>query len=307
MEEMEFENIPSKRLPTSIDSKNPDILSLPNKPEVEKLSIWIIVRRYTGAFFIYLVYWLTLFGALKLTLGSNLSLEKARELVDSGVIDSVSEYGWGDHYILFFISFCFSTFCSAVLSGATAKKRGGIIASIANIPMLSMIALMCYLFYSGKTLYENRLPWSVVLPLSLISSCYLAIRGGRAGEQWQNKTFSSSTIFGIRPIHWWWLIFPLNLTILTLVPKILGVLPLIVSSTLVSQTKYCVLLFFLFVAGVTSIYFIIWGWYKAFRLLSANSNINKFRRALKVLFYLFGIPILVDVLLALVIILIRYL
>jgi hypothetical protein len=173
--------------------------------------------------------------------------------------------------------------------------------------MLSMIALMCYLIYSGKTLYENRIPWSVVLPVSLISSFYLPIRGGRAGEQWQNKIFSSSTIFGIRPIHWWWFIFPLNLTILTLVPKILAVLPLIVSSTLASQTKYCVLLFFLFVTCVTSIYFIIWGWYKTFRLLSANSEINKLKRALKVLFYLFGIPILVDVLLALVIISIRYL
>lgn len=304
---MKFKNIPSEKHITGINSEIVDILPLSSNLEVKKISIWITVRRYTGAFFLYLIYWLTIFGALKIALGSNLSLEKARELVDAGVIDSVSQYGWGVHYILFFISFCFSTFCSAVLSGATAKKRGSIIASIANIPVLSVMALMCYLIYSGKTLYENRIPWSIVLSLSLISSCYLAIRGGSAGEQWQNKTFSSSTIFGIRPIHWWWFIFPLNLTILTLVPKILGILPSIVSSTLVSQTKYCVLLFFLFVACATSVYFIVWGWYKALRLLSVNSNINKFKIALKVLFYLFGIPILVDILLVLVIILIRYL
>ena len=266
--------------------------------------------RKAGAIFIYIIYCLTLFEALKKSFGTSFYYKEARELVEAGVIDSIWEYGWGDHYILFFISFCFSIFCSAILSGATAKKRGDIIASVANIPILFLIGLICYLHYTDKIFLENPTGWGIILPLSFIGSCYLALKGGKIGEQWQNNNFSSNTIFGIRPIHWCWLIFPLNLVILTVVPKVIGALALLAGSTasaLSSQTKDTVLCFLMFIAVVTSLSFIIWGWYKAFRLLSVNSEakLNKFRIALSVLFYLFGIPIFADVLLALLVIAIR--
>lgn len=282
-----------------------------NTPEADQKSqsqsIWISIRRYIGAFFIYLIYWLTVFGAFRLSVGTNLSLEEARELVETGVIDSVSEYGWGDHYIWFLITFCFASYWSAILAGATAKKRGAMVAGIANIPLVVPISFLCVCLYISRIEIEPPIAWGIILPVSVLGSIFLSIVGGSAGERWQNSMFSSKTILGIRPLHWWWLIFPLNLTILTLVPKVLGGLSFIVSSTLVSQTKYCVLLFFMFVACATSIYFITWGWYKAFRLLSAYSmpRLSRFRTVLSVLFYLFGIPISIDVLFALVIIIIR--
>lgn len=297
MEEMEFENIPSKRHITAIDSKNPDMLSLPNNPEVKKLSIWIIVRRYIGAFFLYLIYWLTLFGALKQVVGATLSPKEASELVDEGFINSIWDYGWGEHYIWFLISICVVTFCCGGISGATAKKKGGIVATIANMPILVLIILMCYLHYRGSTFFKSVIPWIAVLPLSAIGSSFMAFLGGRKGEQLQNSLFRSNTILGIRPVHWWWLIFPLHFIILELIPKVGATLRFILAAPLIRETKYSVVLFIMFVAFATFIYFVIWGWFKTFQLLSLEhkTNLGKCGIVLSILFYLWGIPILFDV------------
>lgn len=258
------------------------------------ISRWIVLRRYIGAFFIYIIYWGTVFGAIGHVAGATLSPKEAGELVEEGVIHTIWEYGWGDHYIWFLIVACFVTFCCAALAGAAAKKNGRIIASVANVPILLSLALMSYLHYHGTLSAASPVAWGIILPLSVVGSIYFAFLGGARGERIQQKEFDDNTILGIRPIHWWWFIFPINLGIQTLLPRIVGALRLLLGSTLAMETKHSVMLFLMFVALATFAYFILWGWYKTFRLLSIDHNIDFGRCGIvfRVLFFLFGIPLL---------------
>lgn len=268
--------------------------------EAKEWTMWVTLRRYVGSLFIYLVYWLTLWGAIRRAVPATLSYDKATEQIEAGIIESVWEYGWGDHYILFLIAFCVVTYTCAVLAGATAKKKGALVASIANLPIIIFMSLITWFFYTAAENIDGLSPiaWKIVLPTSVLGSIFLCIVGGSAGQRWQNGAFRSNTIFGIRAYHWWWLIFPLNLVILELVPKIVGTLVLLVGGASMRETKYGVLFFLMFVVSATFIYFIVWGWYKALCLLSTSRRIKlrRWRTALRVLFYLFGIPLLCDVL-----------
>lgn len=271
------------------------------------LSFWVSVRRYIGSLFIYLIYWLTIWGALKQVVGATLSPEKAKELVENGVINSVWGYGWGNHYVWFLIALCLTTYCSAILAGATAKKKGAVVGGIVNLPIVVFLSIFCFSLYTSQIEVENQLSWKIVSAISILGSLFFSIAGGLLGEKWQNSTFKSNTIFGIRPVHWWWLIFPLYFVIQELVPKIVATLGFLFGSTLIEETKYSVLLFLIFVAFATFIYFIMWGWFKTFRLLSLEhkTNLGKFRIVLSVLFYLWGIPLLFDVFCILIYILFR--
>lgn len=269
------------------------LLDIDKRPR--KWGFWITIRRYVGGFFIYLLYWLTLWGAFTRVVGATLSGHHASELVEEGAIESIWDYGWGNHYIWFLFIFCFVTYCSAVLAGATAKKKGVVVAVIANLPVVVFSSLACILLYVSQIKVESSIAWKVVLPVSILGSIFFSVVGGSAGERWQNNTFSSKTIFGIRPLHWWWLIFPLNLVIQTLIPKIMTALAFLVGSTLM-DIKNSVFLFLMFVVITTFIYFVIWGWYKSFCLLSIEykGKVSKCGIVLRVLFYLFGIPLLFE-------------
>ena len=264
------------------------------KYELQKESILIPMRRYTGALLIYPIYWITTWGAFTRVVGATLSSKKAQEQVERGIIDSVWEYGWGDHYICFLIVFCLVTYCCAVLAGATAKKRGSIIASIANLPVIVFLSLFYFWLHMSQTEIEISMSWKFVLPVAVLGSVFFSAIGGSAGQRWQVNSFGNNTILGIRPIHWWWFIFPISLAIQTLVPKIVAAFGLLLGSTLVMETKYSVMLFLIFVALATFAYFILWGWYKTLHLLSIshNADLGRCGIALRVLFFLFGIPIL---------------
>lgn len=168
-----------------------------------------IVRRYVGSLFVYLIYWLTLWGAMTKVIGASLSPDKARELVESGVIESIWEYGWGNHYIWFLTSFCFVTFCCASLVGATAKKKGPFVASIANLPIIIFMLLICWLFYGNavEINVESPIAWKIILPLSVAGSICFSILGGNAGKIVQESDFKEKDVLGIRPFHWSWLWF----------------------------------------------------------------------------------------------------
>ncbi len=181
--------------------------------ELRDWTLWMNVKRYAGALFLYFIYWLILWGSMTKVIGATLSPDKARKLVEIGEIESVWEYGWGDHYIWFLISFCFVTFCSAVLAGATAKKKGVLVASIANLPLIIFMLLTCWVFYTNAIgiNVESPIAWKIILPLSIAGSIYFSILGGYAGEEAQESDFKENSILGIRPLHWsWlWLISPL--------------------------------------------------------------------------------------------------
>ncbi len=267
------------------------------KYETQSQSSLVSIRRYIGAFLIYLIYWLTIWGAFTRVIGMTLSSEQAKEQVETGVINSVWEYGWGNHYIWFLIVFCSVSYCSALLAGATAKRKGVIVASIANLPIVTTLSFLCVWLYMPQTEIEISRSWKIVLPVAVLGSVFFSVKGGSAGQQWQNNFFGNKSIFGIRPIHWLWLIFPLHFVIQVLVPKIVATIIFLFSSTLIKETKYSVMLFLMFVVFGTFIYFVLWGWFKTFRLLSLKheTNLGKCRIVLSVLFYLWGIPLLFNI------------
>lgn len=170
-------------------------------------TLGMTVRRYVGALSIYLIYWLILWGAIRQVVGTTLSPEKAAEQKERGIIESVWEYGWGDHYIWFLITFCLVTFCSGALAGATAKKRGALVASVANLPVIVFTSFFCWIFFIGALSVdvESPMAWKIILLLSILGSILFSLYGGHAGEYCQNQEFSRSTILGIRPFHWSWL------------------------------------------------------------------------------------------------------
>ena len=189
--------------------------SLPNDDSitfeiVNEPSSWSMgrtFRRYVGALFIYLIYWLTLWGSMVKVVGASLSPDKAQELVEIGEVGSVWEYGWGDHYIWFLIAFCFVTYCCAGLAGATAKKKGALVASLANLPIVIFSLLFCWLFYIdalGITV-ESPVAWKIVGPLAVVGSIFFSILGGYTGKDFQETEFGDSTILGIPPVHWLWI------------------------------------------------------------------------------------------------------
>lgn len=274
---------------------------------VRKSSGYIRTRRYVGAFFIYLIYSIMLWGAFKKVVGSTLSMDRAAELVERGIIRSVWDYGWGEHYAWFLILFCVSVYCSAVLAGATAKKRGPVVTGIANLPGVLVLAIFCAGLYLSEVKIEKAMAWKIVLPTAILGSIFLSVFGGATGQKWQNSAFTEDTVLGIRPIHWWWLVVPLYLGIMELVPKVIATLSFLAAGTIANETKYAVLFFMIFVLFATFIYFVIWGWVKALQLLSKRRkpNFGKVRVVLSVLFCLVGIPILFDLFCGLVFVLFK--
>lgn len=169
---------------------------------LNKLTIW---RRYVGAFFIYIIYWLTLWGTFRQVGTTLLDYDKAKILLEEGLIKDIWEYGWGEHYVWFLIAICLVTFCCATLAGATAKKNGSIIASVSNIPIVLLLGAVCYLHYNHMAVADNPVAWGIVLPSSIVGSILSAVFGGIAGEKFQEAKFPNYTIFGIRPLHWSWI------------------------------------------------------------------------------------------------------
>jgi hypothetical protein len=153
-------------------------------------STCVTVRRYVGSLLIYIFYQPIFVGAMSCTF----------------IRDSKGE-GWGNHYILSLIAKVVSTFFDAFLVGATAQKKGGIVASIANIPNILVDIIWIYLIYKNIIVLKSNIGWSVSFVLAAISSVGLAYWGGEVGERKQNDQFEPNTILGIRPLHWSWLWF----------------------------------------------------------------------------------------------------
>lgn len=166
-------------------------------------------RRYVGGILAYWVYWLTLWAGAR-AVGMQFALAEAREAADRGVIDSIWSYGFGDHYLLFLILFCTVAFVCAILTGAIARKRAGLIAGIGHIPVIALTAFLAYLHYTGQTVVESPVAWGIVLPLALIGSTVAAVAGGISGQESQNSGFSEQTILGVHPLHWLWIWLPVS-------------------------------------------------------------------------------------------------
>ncbi len=58
-----------------------NVLIVDGEAESKVLNKWVVMRRYIGAFFIYIIYWITLSQAIKNAIGPVLSPKEANELV----------------------------------------------------------------------------------------------------------------------------------------------------------------------------------------------------------------------------------
>ena len=165
-----------------------DIFEIDKK--INEANTCLTVRRYIASLLIYTFYKPMFIGAMSCTFTR----------------DSKGE-GWGNHYILSLIAVMIATFCAAFLVGATAKKKGGFVASIANIPSILFSIVILYFFYKNSSVMENVIGWNISLILGILGSIGLAYWGGKIGEKKQNQEFETNTILGIRPFHWSWLWF----------------------------------------------------------------------------------------------------
>src|SRR5262245_50220592 len=59
-------------------------------------------------------------------------------------IDTPSHWGWGNHYLWRLVASVVATAVAGVLAGAIARTRGGLTASISNIPSLVISTGLIY-------------------------------------------------------------------------------------------------------------------------------------------------------------------
>lgn len=111
---------------------------------------------------------------------------------------------WDHRYLSFLLLSLMATSIAAVLTGAMAKNRGGVVAAKSAIPI---IIIWIEIFFIS--LFTGTIGSGVVslagIPLTIMISSYC----GNLGERMQRAHFPDTTIFGIYPYHFIWIVFPL--------------------------------------------------------------------------------------------------
>lgn len=97
-----------------------------------------------------------------------------------------------------------STSIAAVLAGAIARNRGGTVAAQSAIPLTLWWSVMFLVALFTGTIGFGLLSLAAI-PLTILTSAYC----GKFGEQLQRERFPDTTLFGIYPYHFIWLIIPL--------------------------------------------------------------------------------------------------
>lgn len=183
-------------------------VKIPDDLKGQRPPWWVIARRCIGAFFAYLVYWAMLFGAIRMAILYALWQAEAIEALRAGKIETFAEFGWGDHYVWFPIVVALVSFLCGCLAGAIAKKRGGFVAGLSDIPVFGFLGLACYMCYAGMWEVESPVAWGIALPVSVLASAIAAVLGGITGQAAQEDDFEKGTVLGIHPMHWLWLWLP---------------------------------------------------------------------------------------------------
>lgn len=207
---------------------------------------------------------------------------------------------WGERFILRTIASVIGTAFGGFAAGTIAKTKGGMCGLLSAIPTsLFWLPVVITLFIAPPE-SPSFGHWGVSLFLIMISP-YIGFYAGIIGHSFRRDyteifEFRPRTILGIKWFHWLWLIFPLKFVIQTITMRIFQALGLFFASTQIIETGHGVLSFTVSVVIITFIYFIGYGLYKTFYLLSTSYRLglSKFRMTTRVLFYLLGIPLLSD-------------
>lgn len=111
---------------------------------------------------------------------------------------------WDFRRLPFLLLSLLATSIAAVLTGAIVKRRGGVIAAKCAIPITIVWIEMFFISLFTGTLASGAVSLAAV-PLTILFSSYC----GNVGERTQREYYSETTIFGIYPYHFIWMVFPL--------------------------------------------------------------------------------------------------
>lgn len=115
-----------------------------------------------------------------------------------------AESRWDYRYFSLLLLSLMATSIAAVLTGAIVKSRGGVVAAKSAIPITIVWIEIFFVSLFTGTLASGAVSLAAV-PLTILFSAYC----GNVGERMQREHFPDTTIFGIYPYHFVWIVFPL--------------------------------------------------------------------------------------------------
>jgi hypothetical protein len=134
-----------------------------------------------------------------------------KEMSLDGMPFDPSEWGWGSHYIWRLFAGVVVTAIVGFLAGSIAKSKGALTAVISNIPSVIAWTLSAYSIYFYNAQFEERTAFVIISMIAIPLTTYIAFIAGGLGEEFQKENFEENTVFGIKPYHWIWAIFPIYL------------------------------------------------------------------------------------------------
>lgn len=167
------------------------------------------MRRKVAAFIVFNAYWVCFVSAFFHALPELFRLDFRPPQAMPDI--QLKRFEWDHRYLLFLLLSAAATSFSAILAGAVAKKRGGVIAAKSAIPLtLIWIEMFFVSLFTGT--FGATLLSLTAIPLTILisSSC------GNFGERVQREKFPETTIFGIYPYHLIWMTVPFFLSALIL-------------------------------------------------------------------------------------------
>ena len=138
------------------------------------------------------------------------------EVMKSSAIDP-RDWGWGDHYIWRLFAATIVTGISGFLAGAVARRNGGIVAAVANIPSVVVWVGYIYLFAFSNAELEEQFAYTIISIVAIPLTSLVAYMTGVFGEEFQKDIFPEDTVLGIAPYHWIWAIWPIYFYMLGIV------------------------------------------------------------------------------------------
>lgn len=111
---------------------------------------------------------------------------------------------WNYRHLSFLFLSLLATSIAAVLAGAIAKNRGRVVAAQSAIPMTILWIEMFFIALFTGTLGAGAVSLTAI-PLTILISSY----SGNLGERIQREYFPDTTVFGVYPYHFIWIVFPL--------------------------------------------------------------------------------------------------
>jgi hypothetical protein len=128
-----------------------------------------------------------------------------------GKLPDLRESGWGDHFIWRLFAGVVVTLLVGFLAGAIAKRKGALVAAVANAPSVVVWAVLFYILCCGDTTkIAGQTGFLVVSLIAIPLTTYLAYVAGKAGEEMQASDCPDNTVLGIWPYHWIWAPLPLS-------------------------------------------------------------------------------------------------